>query len=117
MSILERYYGTIEELTLRLDENELALRLGTERGYTHDAVVNYTRLVREAMTAKYAAARVDVTRADENVLDLGFGRFTSRSLSKALGECVGQLDYYTTIIFACQYIFSIFSKKFFNSLL
>lgn len=83
----ECLFSTIDNDSLVLNENEVALRLKSERGYTSDTVKMCEERLRDSVACRYAALRLGVKRISEGVCDLGFGEVNSQLLYNSLEEC------------------------------
>ena len=87
MSIYSIDYGTISVSDFELNRNEVALRLKTERGFTSPEIERCLTSLLSCSCVKYSCARVSVIRGDNGSLDLGFGKFQSKDLTKNLQGC------------------------------
>ncbi len=83
----EYFFSKIDTDSLVLNGNEVALRLKTERGYTSDTVKLCEERLRDSVSCRYAALRLEVKRISEGVCDLGFGEINSRLLYNSLEGC------------------------------
>ncbi len=87
MSINKIDYGVIDVMGIALNPNETAARLKTERGFTSPEIEDCLSLIRQSAAGKYSCVRVPLVFGDGEKLDLGFGEFQSRDLSKNLKGC------------------------------
>lgn len=87
MAVIERFYGKIERESLSFDDNEVALRLKTERGYTNEIIDECKQILLDNVDCRYCAVRVDVCVTDEKLIDLGFFKTESSALAKNLCGC------------------------------
>lgn len=86
MRIKNTYYGTVNVNNLVLNENEVAQRLMTERGYTNDLIKKCEEVLRQNVKCRFSGARLDVTVSDKTI-DTGFFKTESISLAKNLQGC------------------------------
>ena len=79
-------YRALSPDELPLNLNEVANRLGTERGYTDENIERCLLELKKAAAPKFSAVRVPVIYGEDFLLDLGFGEFRSVYLTKNLKE-------------------------------
>ena len=87
MAVIEKFYGKIERESLSFDDNEVALRLKTERGYTNEIIDECKEILLNNVDCRYCAVMVDVSVTEEKNIDLGFLKTESKSLAKNLSGC------------------------------
>lgn len=80
------FYHSIDSKELKLDINETARRLNTERGYTNALIEKCDEALKKAVECSFCAEETAVRIAGDEV-DLGFVKIQSRSLSKNLEGC------------------------------
>ncbi len=87
MSIHSIGYGVIDIENIELNKNEVALRLKTERGFTSPEIEKCLNSLRSCSCVKYSVVKVPVLCGKNGELDLGFGNFCSKDLTKNLRNC------------------------------
>ena len=87
MAVIERFYGRIDRNNLCFNQNEVAARLKTERGYTNETILECEKLLLDSVDCRYCAVRTDVLISDEKNIDLGFLKTESKALAKNLSDC------------------------------
>lgn len=80
MSIIEKYYGTIEKSELVFEPNEVASRLKTQRGYTNETIEKCKQLLLDNIDCKYCAVLSEVKISGNNI---DFGSFSAESFDLA----------------------------------
>ena len=83
MKAIERYYGKIDKGDLVFNENEIALRLNTGRGYTNDIIEKCKKVLLDTVDCHYCGIRLDVICGQEKV-DFGDFSVDSTALAKNL---------------------------------
>lgn len=89
MKLIKKYYGKIDSTRLFFDENETALRLKTERGYTNETIEKCKKELLKNVDCRYCAIKVEIEVIKDTV-DFGDFMVKSSSLSKNLfgsNEC------------------------------
>lgn len=92
---------TISKEDIVLNENETALRLRTERGYTNTQIESCLKTLKENINCKYIYTRVNIKKQGDT-FDLGFGEFKSKSLEKNLDGCIDAFVFLITLGFECD---------------
>ncbi len=86
MRIKNTYYGIVDAKNVVINENEIAQRLSTERGYTNDVIERCEKVLRENVRCRYSAVRTDML-CEGNTVDFGFMKTESSDLAKNLQGC------------------------------
>ncbi|MBR5313868.1 MAG: hypothetical protein IKU45_00460 [Clostridia bacterium] len=86
MNELENFYGRIGSNELEFAENEVALRLKTNRGYTNDLIEKCKIKLLENVDCRYSAKRLAV-KVSDNITDFGFFKVESKDLARLLFGC------------------------------
>ncbi len=86
MNILESFYGRIESEELEYAENEVALRLKTDRGYTNDLIEKCKAILLENVDCRYSAKRITLNISG-NTVDFGGFTVESKDLARLLSGC------------------------------
>ena len=89
-------FHSIDTSCLKLDINEVARRLNTERGYTNELIEKCDEALREAIECKCCWNETTV-RIDGEMVDLGFVKVKSRDLSKNLMGCESAFIFAVTL--------------------
>ena len=84
---MERYMYTIHKNDISINQNELAARLGTPRGYTDSNVERCLSQVMDNCNPGCCYVRVPVCLANDNMAEFEFAHFPSRDLYKNLEGC------------------------------
>ena len=92
---------TIPKEKITLNENETALRLKTERGYTNSLIESCLMTLKENVNCKFIYTKVNIKRCGD-VFDLGFGEFKSKSLEKNLNGCEEAFVFLVTLGYECD---------------
>lgn len=79
--------GSVSANEIKINKNELAKRLKTDRGFEHFAVDLCIEEFNKAVNYRYAYVTVPVELAGENVCNLSFGNIQSANLYDALKGC------------------------------
>lgn len=79
--------GTVSAEEIKINKNELADRLKTERGFEHSAVDMCIEEFNKVVNYRYVYLCVPVVFKGENVCDLGFGDIKSKNLCGVLRGC------------------------------
>ena len=79
--------GTVSADKIKINKNELAQRLKTDRGFEHSAVDWCVNEFNKNVNYRYAYAVVPVEFAGENICNIGFGDIYSKNLYKLLYGC------------------------------
>ncbi|MBR2315996.1 MAG: hypothetical protein IKA56_05065 [Clostridia bacterium] len=87
MSVYNINYGTINVGAFELNKNEVALRLKTERGFTSPEIERCLSELLSCSCVKYSCVRVPTVYGDNGYIDIGFGNFQSKDLTKNLQGC------------------------------
>ena len=80
----EIIYRSLDVSELTLNYNEVANRLGTERGYTDENIESCLLELKKLVSPKFSAIRVPVVYHDDFIIDMGFKTFRSEYLCKNL---------------------------------
>ncbi|MDO4458704.1 MAG: vitamin B12 dependent-methionine synthase activation domain-containing protein [Clostridia bacterium] len=80
----EIIYRAVPADELPINENEVARRLGTERGYTDEMIESCRRELLKVITPKFSYTISDAVYSDDNVIDLGYVKIKSETLNKNL---------------------------------
>lgn len=80
MKINEFIYSEVEANELLLNKYEVSARLKTSVGFKNDLIEKCECDLREKLSCKFIATRVQVNINKDNILDLGFGNIQSKSL-------------------------------------
>ncbi|MBR6682624.1 MAG: hypothetical protein IKL40_06540 [Clostridia bacterium] len=86
MRIKNTYYGIVDAKNVAINENEIAQRMSTERGYTNDVIERCEKVLRENVRCRYSAVRTDIL-CEGNSIDFGFMKTESSDLAKNLQGC------------------------------
>ena len=84
--IIEKVCGKIGVDQLSFESNEVAFRLGTERGYTNETIEKCKPILLGEIDCRYTAVRVKTDVKDRTV-DLGFFKTESFFLANNLKGC------------------------------
>ena len=78
---------TAEPSEIKIDRNELALRLKTERGFQSSSLEQCRKRLMDNIKYRCAYIRTEVDLSERNVCDFGFMRIPSKNLYKNLDGC------------------------------
>ncbi len=78
---------TAEAADVEINRNELALRLGVNRGYDDELIEKCRMSLLKVIDYKCAYIRTAIDISEENMVDLGFMRVDSRNLYNNLSGC------------------------------
>ncbi len=80
-------YGTVNSREIKINKNELAQRLKTDRSFEHSVVTLCIEEFNKVVDYRYAYVCVPVNFTGENICDLGFGNIESKNLYNVLHGC------------------------------
>lgn len=79
--------GTVTDDKISINKNELAQRLGTDRGFEHSVIDFCIEEFNKTVNYKYAYMRVPVNFVGKNTCNIGFGDIYSKNLCHVLKDC------------------------------
>ena len=78
--------GALTPLDVKINDLELAARIGAGPDYSNESIPSYIKEVESVASYKYAYVKVPLTVCDD-ICDFGFSSVTSRDLSRVLSGC------------------------------
>lgn len=90
------FYHSIESDYLKLDINEVARRLNTERGYTNELIQKCDDTLKKVIECSCCAKKTTV-KINEDEIDLGFVKVKSQNLRKNLDGCESAFVFAVTL--------------------
>ncbi len=80
----EIIYRSVSVDELNLNSNEVAYRLGTDRGYTDELIEGCLEELKKVLTPKFCFTVSEASYGENNLIDLGYMKINSEKLTKNL---------------------------------